>query len=390
MTAMSDSLFTHRWRAEWLLAAIAAFSFWSTAAVEVCSGTLLLLFLFVRGRGIARVIKPGPVLLWTMYFVGVVISILLSQYREQSYTYFNKLWHAALFLVALDNPWSEDRMSLPGWAFTVSAAAAAGASLVRSMGAGTAFADPFYQGLTTYSSLLALAGLVSLHRFLSGEITFSLKSTTDLLMYIIIACGVFFSVRFSASLVLILGSALIVLAARPKLVIHWVTCIALLLAISPDALRFKYLWIASGGQTDRYVLWFAGLDLLAHLPLFGFGPSSYWQIIPEAAKLGFTYAPPSSWHNDFLQVFFESGWMVGAVYLLLVGTVMVQGVRKVFRTTDRQERNLCVLATTLMGGMIIISASDAVISTAVLGVVWWLIVGGMLRLSNEKGKGNNE
>jgi hypothetical protein len=43
-----------------------------------------------------------------------------------------------------------------------------------------------------------------------------------------------------------------------------------------------------------------------------------------------------------------------------------------------------------MGGMIIISATDAVISTAVLGVVWWLIVGGVLRLGKEKGKGNDE
>src|SRR5262245_15558400 len=137
---MSANSFAIRWRAEWLLTGIAAFSFWSTAAVEICAVALLALFLLARPRGLPPANRLVQVVLWALYLTGVVISIFLSQYPDQSYGYLNKLWHATLFLVAVKYPWTEKKMTVPGWAFTISAAAAAGASLIRSTIAGMTFA----------------------------------------------------------------------------------------------------------------------------------------------------------------------------------------------------------------------------------------------------------
>src|SRR5262245_40241422 len=117
---MSANLLANRWRAEWLLTGIAAFSFWSTAAVEICTIALLALFLFVRPRGLPPVTSLVPVVLWALYVIGVVISILLSQYPDQSYGYLSKLWHAALFLVAMEYPWTGNKLAVPGWTFTIS------------------------------------------------------------------------------------------------------------------------------------------------------------------------------------------------------------------------------------------------------------------------------
>jgi len=357
---------------------IAGFSFWSTAVVEISAALLVLLFLIQQGSDLFRRTPSIPLLLWCIYVSGVVLSIFFSPFPEESYEYFRYLWHSILFIMALKREFSSRELVLISRIFVGSGAVTAGAAMIRFFIEGSAHATPYFVGLTTSSNLLAIAGLICLHQTLRAVENLQ-RWWAHAFAYIIIVLGVLFSARVTAVFVLLMGSLLMVLVVRPKVFIQWVAAVAMILFLNPRALFVKLSWIATGNPTDRHVVWDAGLGLLGNLPLFGFGPASFTKILPAETLLSFAYRPPASWHNDVLEVILESGWITGSVYAIGIIGALFSCTWRCIRSKNKLDRNERILGVILLWGLVLFAFVDSVISTAVLGIAWWLLLGGIIR-----------
>jgi len=356
-----------------LIASLAVCSFWSTAGVEFCAALLLVLSLALHWRRMFWF--PIPLLIWVAYVLGVIASILFSPFSENGLSTFNKLWHSGLFLVGLTLAPTVRELDIVSRAFTYSAAVATGLAIVMYMTDQSAYATSLVMGLTTFSSLLAVAGMTSLLQFLRTDHRNRIRQMGELLVCIAISTGVLFTARLAAAAALVVGSGFVLLRMRPAFIPYWAAMLLVIFALSPEALLIKLSWVVGGGQTDRYVLWNGGLNLLWELPPFGFGPGSFPKILPAQVLSGFSYKPPASWHNDFLQMTIESGWITAVLYSCGVGAVNLLTMKRALSHSSGTERSSAVMGAGLLGVLTLIACADSVVSTAVLGVVWWLVLG---------------
>jgi O-antigen ligase len=171
------------------------------------------------------------------------------------------------------------------------------------------------------------------------------------------------------TIVWFMGTTLIIVSLRPRVLSVFLICLTILLWVGPDATVIKLRWLLSGGESDRYILWKSGAGLLTQVPLLGFGPSSFQEILPAAARAALQYDSASSWHNDYLGVALENGTPVGLLFATGVTCCVIVSLRRSVRQRSR------ILIPGLTAGAGMIAATTSVISSAVLGAVWWVLLG---------------
>jgi len=94
----------------------------------------------------------------------------------------------------------------------------------------------------------------------------------------------------------------------------------------PDvASRFSDLLHLISRSSDRDVLWKAAFMIGDQHPVLGFGPRTFGEIFPLRDQLA--DAGVGSWHNDYLQIYMESGLLGVCSLLWLLGSTFYFGVR---------------------------------------------------------------
>jgi O-antigen ligase len=118
-----------------------------------------------------------------------------------------------------------------------------------------------------------------------------------------------------------------------------------------------------------------GLKQIPGAPIFGYGPGSYPRVLPDEARKRFINLPPSSWHNDMIETWLDSGPIAAAALgaLVFLGVVAWmrgawRGVREWFYRPGGVEGLLfiCLVAFGLAG---------SVVTTSVLGLAFWFLLG---------------
>ena len=114
------------------------------------------------------------------------------------------------------------------------------------------------------------------------------------------------------------------------------------------------------GRFGRYIL---GFELALDRP-FGIGPLQFATIFPEDA------------HNTYLNTFMSGGWLSGCVYLALVLTTLVRGLRYVFVDTPWRPTYLAVYCAFVgvAGESVIIDSDHWRHYFLLLGVLWGLMI----------------
>ena len=345
-----------------VLSLIGAASFWSTAAVEILSAVLIATSFFhvVQARGFSpvRVRSLRPVMiLWCCYVLAVGFSILLSPYQGS----FAMLWHALLLPAVCALPEVKKELGMISTAFVVSGTVAAVTGLVTFVSGNTlSLASPFV-GDTTFVCLLMLAGIASLAGIRS-----------NLLSMVAVVCIVFavhWSALRSPIVALVAGGTLVLIGTR--MIIPWLAVNAAAFLLGPTVLHQKFGALMTGQPADRYTLWRRGLELLGGLPFFGYGPGSFMYLRSRHLEGQFRNAPPLSWHNDLLQTLLESGWIAGIAYGALLGILLWKSVRPL---QAKQQSTVCIIPILFLM-FFFLTLTNSVVSTAVLGVCWWILLG---------------
>jgi O-antigen ligase len=155
------------------------------------------------------------------------------------------------------------------------------------------------------------------------------------------------------------------LRERKALVVAVVLAAVAVFAVPVLQVRFFQLLHLSSNLSDRDTLWKGGMMLAGAHPLTGFGPRSFRAIFPLFSELADKGV--GGWHNDYLQIYIESGIIGLTALLSIVVSVYVRGVRASKRTA---QRNLCI---GLLLGLSVFFLAGGVFDTVVSLLFWFLM-----------------
>jgi hypothetical protein len=364
-----------------LAGGLCAVSFWSTALAEL-AGILLLLVGAVHA--LVRVERGGVLLpgrpwipVCALLLSGVYIAAVLTSIIESAAPFSSSaglIWHPLLLTAALLVPLKRRILWIAGVIFFVSGAVSAPVTLIVNLLRGQGGSLFAFTGLTTFADLLVLAGTVAFSLLLpSGRPekpvwVFALPG-------LLIALALVWSAERAPVLTLAAVGSVRFAAAGPRLLAAWMIVAGVCLLLGPRAFSEKMDWLIHGNPVDRYVVWEEGLKQVPHAPLFGNGPGSYPHVLPEEAWKRFINQPPSSWHNDVLETLLDSGPVAAGAFGGLLFLGVLAGVRGAIRRGRGGESGLRSETGLLFLCLASFGLVGSVVTTSVLGLVFWILLG---------------
>jgi len=109
-------------------------------------------------------------------------------------------------------------------------------------------------------------------------------------------------------------------------------------------------------------------------PLFGFGPVTFREIFPLFEKL--VDKNVSSWHNDYLQVYMESG-IIGLLSFLWLGFSVFYCSIEIFisKLVDDYNRDLAFALMLAMGGLYATGIVGTFIFSPITSLLYQILLG---------------
>jgi O-antigen ligase len=159
--------------------------------------------------------------------------------------------------------------------------------------------------------------------------------------------------------------------SRRRILLFIVAAGVLVWTLSPS-LQFRLEQMADIGafMTGRDVLWRGAAMLAGDHPFVGFGPRTFTSIFPLFDQMPIRGV--ASWHNDYLQVYMESGIMGLAPLLWLVFATFRHG-RRALRSSALPEEHRRVIVPILVS-LGVIFVFGGVLDTLV-GILFRILLG---------------
>ncbi|MCB2206472.1 hypothetical protein KQI65_17135 [bacterium] len=122
-------------------------------------------------------------------------------------------------------------------------------------------------------------------------------------------------------------ATLVIGLRRERRIVLVLTALALLLLITVEPLQHRFLQLLNAGSnlSGRDVIWRGAFMLIGEHPVTGFGLRTFHEIFPLFDQL--IDKGVGSWHNDYLQVYMDSGLMALVPFLAVFGTATWMGWR---------------------------------------------------------------
>ncbi|HEY6435355.1 MAG TPA: O-antigen ligase family protein [Ignavibacteriaceae bacterium] len=252
------------------------------------------------------------------FVIARIISVFLSTDISQSVQTLNKeIFFYPLFFIVVDCFPIEDKKYFK-WFVVVLVSSALVASIYGSVSVLIG---------ATHRAASTTSGFYTLGTFLTVVLAFLLVIGSDryfipsklvwLLALIIVVVGILFTFnRIHWALIVLLFFVFGVFRERKFVLIVSILAAIIVIAVPMFRERLLDLLFFSRNLSDRDVLLQGASMIYSKHPLFGFGPLTFREIFPLFEKL--MDQNVSSWHNDYLQVYIESG-AVGLVAFLWLG-----------------------------------------------------------------------
>lgn len=135
--------------------------------------------------------------------------------------------------------------------------------------------------------------------------------------------------------------------------------------------------------SDRDIIWKGAKELLFEKPIIGFGPRTFEKIFPFWDQ--FADKKIGGWHNDFLQIYFESGLLglFSFIGLLIVSLVVsIKQIRNKKIDADLRKLSTSILVTLI--GLILSAITAGFITSVVLSIVFVFLISILSRIELEK------
>jgi O-antigen ligase len=356
---------------------------------SVCS-LMLSLFLLQLFAGLISILwliesfenkrKAIDIFFTLILIFGVVriLSILLSQFPAESVKSFYKdaLFYLSFFsfsyyLKAL----GKERIKFITFIFIIS-------GVVISLIGLTLFnlklaerAQSFSSGYATFSSyLLAVLGVYI-------ALPFNNKNKFNWLLWPLgisfILSGIITSMGRTniaiAILLFIIGISFKKIKLKAAVLIFIFTAVFSLISFQNNKVEVKQRVEHPTVLSDRNILIKGAIDLAFDHPVFGFGPRTFHNIFPYTNEL--SDKGIGSWHNDFIQVYFESGILGLIAFLSIIFAFIFYSIKYLRKHKTSIESNEIVFGI-LLGflGLVLSAITAGFIDSPVLSIVFAFLI----------------
>ena len=237
---------------------------------------------------------------------------------------------------------------------------------------------------TTFASylLVAFAFIISF----DFEIESKLKKTIRVFLSTIILSGIITSlgrtVTVIAILILVAGMLFKKLNYKSAIVIVILSSIISFASFNNNKSEVTARLENPGYLSDRDVLYKGAEELVFKTPIFGFGPRTFKQTFPFPEK--FSDKGIGGWHNDFFQIYFESGLLGLISFIVLLAILLVKSFYLVNNSKKSEFAHDVGLALVFSFTALILTAfTIGFIIHVVLSIIFAFLIGLLSALSNK-------
>lgn len=175
--------------------------------------------------------------------------------------------------------------------------------------------------------------------------------------------------------VLIVLSAIFLkkLKLKPAVVFILLTVIISGSSIYKNSLVMKSRIEQGTGPSGRSVIWQSALDKLDDRPLIGYGPRTFDTVFTEYDKL--EDKAVGSWHNDYITVTMESGFVGLLSYSLFIFFIFYYGSISLWKSKNGEHKNFILGFMASIGGMFLSALLSGFINNPNLSILFVYITG---------------
>ncbi len=365
----------------------------SIFALQLFAGLLVILWLLEKNSEKRKAIDKIVVLI-VIYGLVRIVAIIFSEYPSVSIQTFYKegLFFLSIFSLGFYlKVFDEKKTRQIIYIFILGAALNSLIGLIRFNLGSVERAQSFSSGYTVYSVyLLAAFGVVVflsglseikrryfyLHIILSAVILAGMVSSlgrADIAVAVLILlAGIFFKrIKIRQVLLIILGAAIL-------------SSISFFNNSTEATQRVE----APTQLSDRDVLYKGAVELIREHPLLGYGPRTFKEIFPfkdELADKGV-----GGWHNELLQVYFESGAAGLTAYLALMIGIFSSGISFVKRNRTEESATIVLGILVSIAALLLSALFSGFIDSPILSIVFALLVSVLTSESFRNKKGDSD
>ncbi|MBZ0198352.1 MAG: hypothetical protein K8H86_00675 [Ignavibacteriaceae bacterium] len=175
-----------------------------------------------------------------------------------------------------------------------------------------------------------------------------------------------------AGLLIIAALFLKKFSIKSALVVFLLTALISILSFQNNAAEIKDRVENPTALSDRDILYNAAKYLSLKRPVLGFGPRTFHDIFPYRNQL--TDKGVGSWHNDFIQVYFESGLLGLLSFLLIIFVVWYYNILFLRRINDDNLANIGQAILLGFTALILSAVTAGFIDSPVLSIVFAFLI----------------
>ena len=316
-----------------------------------------------------------------------LITIFLSEYPQTSYEAFYK--EGLFYTSAAAIPFylrTLDKKSI----LNLMLAFIIGASVMSLVGSVRFFlndverAQAFTSSYAVFSSYQLAAFSVAL--FFPKNKKRNLQILSWSLVYVIILMGIVTSLgRANIAIGLLILAAAIVAKQIPfkQIIIFGIFLLigALIYIYNPPASMEQRVENITQ-LSDRDIIWQGAKEIGMKHPILGYGPRTFHQIFPFKEK--FADKGIGGWHNDFLQIYFESG-IVGLISFIVLLWVIAKSAYNQLRNkeTDTEFKSLSASVFASVITLVLSGLFAGFITSVVISIVFVFLISFLTRIDFE-------
>lgn len=320
------------------------------------------------------------------FVIARIVSVFLSTDFSQSVQILNKeIFFYPIFFIVVDCFPIEDKKYFK-WFFTILVLAAVISSIYGSIAVLASFKHRATSTTSGFYTLGTFLTVVTAFLLVIGSDKYFIQSKKIwLLSLIIVVVGILFTLnRIHWALIVLLYLAFGLFRERKLVVLVSIIAVVIIILVPMFRERVMEIIFFSRNLSDRDVLWQGASLIYTEHSLFGFGPLTFREIFPLFKDL--VDKNVSSWHNDYLQVYMESG-IFGLITFLWLGFSVFYCAMEMFisKFVDSYSKDLAFALILAMAGFYATGIVGTFIFSPITSLLYQIFLG-ILALNYRKVK----
>ena len=351
----------------------------SLALLQVFAGALCLLWIFekwIEKKNAFDVFSK----VFLIYLVVRIAALIFSEFPEVSVQILYKevLFYLCFFSFSFYlKSFDVEKIKTIVYYFSFASAVIALIGIVRFNLSIVERAESFSSGYATFSSYL-LTGLGCSLIFSGNGKKAKYFKWLRIFAAAVILAGIITSLGRANSVIaaVMLIASLLLKRMKPLQFIYIILIAAALSYISfhNNSIQLNQRIEAPTQLSDRDIIYKGASEIFLTHPLLGYGPKTFTEVFPH--REDFADKGIGSWHNDLLEVYFESGFIGLASYLLLIFSVFFYQIKFLIMGKDMGEARIIIYAVLFATAGLFLSALVAgFINSPVLSLVFAFLIG---------------